>query len=168
MFWLVPAYRLIDQQDRPFGSADMAGRVGVYSFVYTHCQDTCRLLTATMAGVQQRLRAQGLLGSKVQMVSVTVDPDRDTPGVLAEYASRFHADAGAWRFLSGERDAVFEVLVGFKLNTLEVARAYAGGDVIPHSNRFAVADTRGEVRAKLQGDQLSPDDVVATIRQVLR
>ncbi len=73
----------------------MAGRVGVYSFVYTHCQDTCRLLTATMAGVQQRLRAQGLLGSKVQMVSVTVDPDRDTPGVLAEYASRFHADAGA-------------------------------------------------------------------------
>jgi len=166
-FWPVPPYQLTDQHGRAFGSTDVAGRVGVYSFVYTNCPDTCPLLTATMAGVQERLRAEDLLGWKVQMVSVTVDPDRDTPDVLAAYAARFHADPDAWRFLSGQREAVFDVLAGFKLNTLEVARAFAGADVIPHSNRFAVADGRGEVRANLQGDQVSPDDVVRTVKRVL-
>jgi protein SCO1/2 len=120
--WVAPAFALVDQQGRPFGSADPAGRAAVLSFVYTHCTDTCPLLTATMAQVQERLRAEGLLGSKVQLVSVTVDPRRDTPAVLAEYAGRFRADPDAWRFLSGEPAAIYDVLVGFKLNTVEVAR----------------------------------------------
>jgi protein SCO1/2 len=166
-FWPVPTYQLVDQQGRPFSSNDVAGRVAVYSFVYTNCPDTCPLLTATMASVQEQLRAQGLLGSKVQMVSITVDPDRDTPQVLAEYAARFRADLDAWRFLSGDREAVFEMLAGFRLNTVEVARSFAGADVIPHSNRFAIADARGDVRANLLGDQVAPDDVVRTIRRLL-
>jgi protein SCO1/2 len=166
-FWPAPTYQLVDQQGRAFGSSDVAGRVAVYSFVYTNCPDTCPLLTATMAGVQERLRAHGLLGSRVQLVSITVDPDRDTPQVLAEYAARFRADPDAWRFLSGERAEVFEVLAGFRLNTVEVAQAFAGADVIPHSNRFAIADARGQVRANLQGEQVAPDDVVSTIRRLL-
>ena len=166
-FWAVPPFHLIDQNSRPFGSDDVAGRAAVYSFIYTNCTDACPLLTATMARVQEQLRANGLLGSKVQMVSVTVDPNRDSPPVLAEYAAWFHAAPDAWRFLTGEREAVFDVLVGFKLNTLEVARAYAGADVIPHSSRFAVADSRGVVRANLQGDEVSADEVVRTINQVL-
>ncbi len=165
--WPVSPFQLTDQQGRPFGSADVAGRAAVYSFIYTNCTDTCPLLTATMAKVQDKLRAKGLLGSKVQMVSVTVDPDRDMPAVLAAYAARFHADPDAWRFLTGQREAVYDVLVGFKLNTLEVARAFAGADVIPHSNRFAVVDPQGQVRANLPGDEISPDDVVGTIERVV-
>ena len=121
-----------------------------------------------MAKVQESLRRDGLLGSKVQLVSVTVDPDRDTAPVLAAYADRFHADPEAWRFLTGDREAVIKVLVGFKLNPVEVARAFAGADVIPHSSRFAVADPSGQVRANLQGDEVSAEDVVRTVRQVLR
>jgi cytochrome oxidase Cu insertion factor (SCO1/SenC/PrrC family) len=167
VFWPVPPFQLTDQQGRPFGSADVAGRAAVYSFIYTNCTDTCPLLTATMAKAQDKLRAKGLLGSKVQMLSVTVDPDRDMPEVLAAYAARFHADPDAWHFLTGEREAVYAVLVGFKLNTLEVARAFARADVIPHSNRFAVVDPQGQVRANLQGDEVSPDDVVDTIERVV-
>src|SRR5947209_444191 len=92
-FWPVPTFQLIDQQGRTYRSDELAGRAALFSFVYTNCTDTCPLLTATMAQVQGQLRADGLLGSKVQMVSVTVDPDRDSSAVLAEYAERFHADA---------------------------------------------------------------------------
>ncbi len=166
-FWPAPRFQLTDQQGRSFGSDDLAGRAALFSFVYTNCTDTCPLLTATMAQVQGQLRSDGLLGSKVQMVSVTVDPDRDSQAVLAAYADRFHADPEAWRFLTGEREAVFDVLAGFKLNTAEVARAFAGADVIPHSNRFAVVDPRGEVRANLQGDQVSVDEVVRTVKRVV-
>jgi protein SCO1/2 len=165
--WAAPTFNLTDQQNRPFGSVDLAGRAAVFTFIYTHCTDTCPLLTAGMAQVQDRLRADGLLGPKVQLVSVTVDPRRDTPEVLAEYAARFRADPDAWRFLTGEPGAVYGVLAGFMLNTVEVARAFEGADVIPHSSRVLITDREGEVRAALPGEDISPDEVVRTVKRVL-
>ena len=165
--WPAPAFALVDHQGRAFGSAELSGRAAVFSFVYTHCTDTCPLLTATMAQVQDRLRSEGLLGSKVQLVSVTVDPRRDTPEVLAEYASRFRADGDAWRFLTGEPEAVYTLLAGFKLNTVEVARAFEGAEVVPHSDRLLVVDPDGQARSALPGEQVLPDQVVRTVRKVL-
>jgi cytochrome oxidase Cu insertion factor (SCO1/SenC/PrrC family) len=165
--WPAPTFALVDQQDRPFGSADLAGRAAVMNFIYTNCTDTCPLLTATMAQVQERLRAEGLLGAKVQLVSVTVDPRRDSPPVLAAYAARFGADADAWRFLSGEPEQIYAVLAGFKLNTVEVARASEGADVVPHSNRFLVLDADREVRAALPGEEITPEEIVRTVRKVI-
>lgn len=165
--WPAPTFALVDQQGRPFGSDELGGRAAVFSFVYTRCPDTCPLLTATLAQVQGKLRAEGLLGSRVQLVSVTVDPQRDTPEVLAEYAGRFRADPDAWRFLSGDPETIYAVLWGFKLNTVEVARAFAGADEIPHSNRFVVVDPRGMVRAQLLGTDVTADEVARTVRRVV-
>src|SRR5712692_6369192 len=167
VFWPVPSFTLTDQLGRPFSSSDLSGRAALLSFVYTNCPDTCPLLTANMAQVQNKLRAQGLLGSKVQLVSLTVDPRRDTPSVLAEYAGRYHADPDGWRFLSGEPDAIYKVLWGFKLNTLEVARAFEGADVVPHSSRFAVVDPSGQVRAQPAGEETSADEIVRMLKRVL-
>jgi cytochrome oxidase Cu insertion factor (SCO1/SenC/PrrC family) len=165
--WPAPQFALADQQGRPFGSADLAGRAAVVSFVYTNCPDICPLLTATMAQVQEKLQAEGLLGERVQLVSLTVDPDRDTPAVLAEYAGRHRADPDDWRFLTGDREAVYGVLEGFKLNTRAAARAYAGAAEVPHSNRFVVVDPAGHVRAQLRGDEVAPEEVVRTVKRVL-
>jgi protein SCO1/2 len=77
--WVAPTFALIDQQGRPFGSADVAGRAALLSFVYTHCTDTCPLLTATMSQVQDRLRTDGLLGSRgggVRCLDPAVDASR--------------------------------------------------------------------------------------------
>ena len=166
VFWAVPTFTLTDQQGRPFGSADLNGRAALFSFVYTNCPDVCPLLTSNMAQIQHRLRTKGLLGTKVELVSVTVDPRRDTPSVLAEYASRYHADADAWRFLSGEPDSIYEVLWGFKLNTVEVARAFEGADVVPHASRFVVVDPSGQVRGQPMGDQTPIDDIVRMVERV--
>jgi len=166
VFWAVPTFNLTDQQGRPFGSADLNGRAALFSFVYTNCPDVCPLLTSNMAQIQHRLRTKGLLGTKVELVSVTVDPRRDTPSVLAEYASRYHADADAWRFLSGEPDSIYEVLWGFKLNTVEVARAFEGADVVPHASRFVVVDPSGQVRGQPMGDQTPIDDIVRMVERV--
>ena len=165
--WPTPTFELVDQQERPFGSADVGGRAAVWNFVYTSCTDTCPMLSATMSAVQQRLRDDGLLGSKVQLVSITVDPRRDTPQALAEYASRFRADPDGWRFLSGEPAQVYTVLAGFKVNTVVAARASEGADVVPHSNRFLVTDADGVVRAALPGEDVSPADIVRTVRRVI-
>jgi cytochrome oxidase Cu insertion factor (SCO1/SenC/PrrC family) len=165
--WPAPEFQLVDQLGRPFRSSDLVGRASVMTFIYTNCADTCPLLTATMAQVQERLRTDGLLGSKVQLVSVTVDPRRDTPPVLAAYASRFRADPEAWRFLSGDPEAIYAVLTGFKLNTVQVARASEGADVVPHSNRILVLDGDRVVRAALPGEDTTSDDIVRIVRRVL-
>lgn len=167
VLWTSPAFTLVDQQGRAFGAPDLAGRAAILSFVYTSCTDTCPLLTATVAQSQQKLRSEGLLGSRVQLVSITVDPDRDTPAVLAEYGRRFHADPEAWRFLSGEREAIFEVLEGFKLTTRASARAAAGQEIIAHSNRFVVLDPRGRVRALLPGEETSAEELVQSVKRAL-
>jgi protein SCO1/2 len=166
VFWAMPSFNLTDQQGRPFGSADLNGRAALFSFVYTNCPDVCPLLTSNMAQIQNRLRTRGLLDTKVELVSVTVDPRRDTPSVLAEYASRYHAEADAWRFLSGEPASIYEVLWGFKLNTVEVARAFEGADVVPHASRFVVVDPSGQVRGQPMGDQKPIDDIVRMVERV--
>ncbi len=167
VFWRVPSFTLTDQLGRQFGSSDLSGRAALLSFVYTNCPDTCPLLTANMAQVQNKLRAQGLLGSQVQLVSITVDPRRDTPAVFAEYAGRYQADPDGWRFLSGEPEAIYQVLWGFKLNTVEVARAFEGADVVPHSSRFAVVDPSGQVRAQPAGEETSADEIGSMLKRVL-
>ena len=165
--WPMPAFTLTDQQGRRFGSSELAGRAGLINFIYTHCPDVCPTLSATMATAQEQLRAEGLLGTRVQLVSISVDPDRDTPEALSEYAARFHADPNHWRFLTGEREAIFDVLVGFKIGSRELARAYAGQAEIPHSSRFIVVDPSGTVRATLPGDEATAEDLVRTVKRAL-
>jgi protein SCO1/2 len=165
--WPMPSFTLTDQQGHPFPSSDLAGRATLLNFVYTHCPDICPTLSATMAAAQEQLRAEGLLGTRVELVSISVDPDRDTPAVLAEYAARFRADPDHWRFLTGEREAVYDVLVGFKIGSRELARAYAGQAVIPHSSRFIVVDPSGTVRATLAGDETSAEELVRTVKRTL-
>lgn len=69
--------------------------------------------------------------------------------------------------LSGDPGAVYDVLACFKLNTVEGARAFEGADVIPHGSRVLIADPGGEVRAALPGEDISPDEVVRTVKRVL-
>ena len=75
-----PAFTLTAQDERRLSLADLRGKVVVLTFIYTACADTCPLLTAKMATLQGRLGAD--FGTRVFFVSVTVDPERDTPAVL--------------------------------------------------------------------------------------
>lgn len=165
--WTAPTYRLVDQRNQPFGSADLAGRASVVDFIYTSCTDTCPLLSATFARVQERLREDGLLGSPVQLVSISVDPLRDTPEVLAEYGGRFGADPDNWRLLTGDPGSVFAVLAGFQVTTVEAAMRAAETDEVPHSERIMVVDPAGKVRAALRGAEVAPEEVVRAVRSVL-
>ncbi len=97
-----PDFQLIDQEGRPFGAAGLRGKVVAIDFLYTRCPlpDVCPRLAANFATLQHRFSKA--LGSDLMLLSVTVDPDFDTPTVLAEYAKRWGADSRGWRFLTGD------------------------------------------------------------------
>jgi protein SCO1/2 len=166
-----PAFSLVDQTGAAFTSEELQGRAVLMDFVYTHCTDACPLLSATFAQTQRQLADAGLLGSRVMLVSISVDPEHDSPPVLAEYAQQFKADAAAWRFLTGDWDQVYDVLTGLKLAT-KPPRPQSGlpapdGTELSHTTRVVLIDPQGQVRAYLDGSDATADDLVKAARRVL-
>ena len=109
MLGALPAFTLTDQRGQPFGTRELAGKVWVANFMFTSCQGVCPLLSARMAEVGRRGRK---LGPDFHLVSISVDPARDTPERLAEYGQRFGANPAAWSFLTGPVDALEAAVVG--------------------------------------------------------
>lgn len=97
-----------------FKADAMADRLVVINFVYTTCTTVCPVQSALFADLQQRLGERS--GREVSLISVSVDPLRDTPPRLKEFAARYKAGPG-WRFLTGSRQAVDEVLKAFDVYT---------------------------------------------------
>ena len=176
-----PAFTLADQHERQVSSEEFRGKVVVADFVYTHCPDICPLLSLRMQELQERLRQEKLLGSRVQLLSFTVDPARDTPTVLRAYAERYQADPVAWRFLTGPEAEMKRVVErGFLLGVQKTAPGETGtpghndGDhadrsyEVMHSTRFALIDREGDIRAYYDARELDLDQVVRDIRGLLR
>ncbi|MFN8632936.1 MAG: SCO family protein [Chloroflexota bacterium] len=163
-----PDFDLTDQTGRPFGSADLGGHVVLANFIFTSCTDVCPLLTATMAQVRDRLRPTGLLGGKVVLVSFSVDPQHDTPEILAEYGERFGAVPTEWRLLNGDQAAIDALMIGgFKVGRPMLRPRVPGGvPEINHTSRFVLLDARWQARALLSGDILDVPAVVEEIRRL--
>jgi protein SCO1/2 len=98
----LPDFVLTDQEGRTVRTSDLRGKVLAIDFIYTRCPlpDVCPLLSANFAALSRHFAKE--LGSELVLVSVTVDPEYDTPAVLAAYAKRWRADAKGWRFLTGD------------------------------------------------------------------
>src|SRR6476619_4077644 len=98
-----PDFTLTSQDGAQVSLADFRGKVVAVTFIYTLCTATCPVLTPMMSFVQDRLGSD--FGPKIAFVSITVDPERDTPQVLKEYAQAFDANLAGWAFLTGTPDA---------------------------------------------------------------
>jgi protein SCO1/2 len=110
---------LLDQDGRKvrMKSDILAGRIVVVDFIYTTCTTICPIFSATMASVQERLEDR--LGRDVLLITVTVDPQRDTPRRLREYAAKHQARHRGWTFLTGSKpdiDAVNKALGSYTPN----------------------------------------------------
>jgi protein SCO1 len=109
----LPDFALTDQTGHPFGTRDLRGKVWVANFIFTSCAGSCPLLSQKMAEVARRARH---LGPDFHLVSLTVDPERDTPPVLAGYAARYGANPRKWSFLTGDMATIQSAVVdGFKV-----------------------------------------------------
>ncbi len=139
----VPALELVDERGRPFTAGSMLGHVSVVDFVFTHCTSSCPRLTARMGELQARLAREG---SAAQLVSISVDPDNDTPEVLSRYAEGARADLQRWSFVTGPADDVQKAVVGgFKVAAVREARGARDSDVV-HGEWFVLVDPRGDIR----------------------
>jgi protein SCO1 len=167
-----PDFQLTDQTGATFSSQALAGHVTLLDFIYTRCTDACPWLSATFQQTMRQLSDEKLLGSRVTLVSLSVDPQHDTPSVMAEYGQQFKADPATWKMLTGDWDQVYDVVTGFKVDTRPprpAADAPApGGTELTHSTRIVLMDAQQQVRAYLEGQDATPDDLVKAVKRVLK
>ncbi len=139
----VPDFSLTSERGETVTLDDLAGHIWVADFIFTNCRGPCPLMTSHMAKLQHALDAEGL---PVKLVSVTVDPERDTPAVLKDYAERFGADLSRWSFLTGDKQAIHNLIGhGFKLASTDgsVREGEPGAAIVTHSVRFVLVDGAG-------------------------
>jgi protein SCO1/2 len=139
-----PDFTLTDQDGRTRSLRDHRGKVIALTFIYTHCPDICPMLTANLVQVQQELGAE--FGHSVAFVSITTDPERDTPPVMKGYAEAYEADLRGWAFLTGDPEAVRATIRHYGIF---VAKG-AGGE-IDHSLLTSLIDRKGRLRVQYIG-----------------
>jgi protein SCO1 len=146
-----PDFALTSQDGKEVRLEDFRGKVVAVAFIYASCPDVCPLLTDKMARVQDELGAD--FGSKVVFVSITVDPERDTPEVLKGYAAAFEADLAGWNFLTGSPAAVREVARRYG-----VAVAPAADGQVDHTLLTTLIDRRGVMRVQYLGYRFDEEE----------
>lgn len=160
-----PSFELTSSEKKAYGSQSLAGKVWVASFVYSTCKTACPMLGMQMRRLSSTLPAD----ESFRMVSITVDPDHDTPERLRKYAKDLGADDPRWSFLTGKK-AVLKTLInqGFKLAAQPGERVpdERGDMEILHSSKLVLVDPRGEIRGYYDG--LLGESVDALKRDIVR
>lgn len=147
----VPPFALTDSDGQPLGLDQLRGKVWVVDFIFTTCAGPCPVLTGQMSTLHRQFRDD----DRVRMVSITVDPENDTPPVLKAYASTVGAGTARWHFLTGPGDAIQTLArEGLKLGS--------GNTPLLHDTHFVLVDDRGRVRAYYDGTDFADVERLAT------
>jgi protein SCO1/2 len=146
-----------------------AGNVLVVGYIYTRCPDVCPLTTANMKAVQEGLADD----SGVQFVSVSFDPERDTPSVLRRYRDAYRLDEDAWTFLTGDPATVDRMMERLGVRVAYAARSdsatiAAGAYFLDHTDQITLVDAQGRVRAHYGGSMTPPEFLIEDINALLR
>ncbi len=160
----VPAFTLTNQFGKPFGSKDLKGHVYVVDFIFTTCRSICPRLTAQMKKLQTRFARKKI---PIRLVSISVDPENDSPQAFLAYAKRHGADLKRWTFLTGKKDDVRRLLeTGFKVHmgTKEKIRNMID---IAHTSRFLIVDWKGGIRGSYPSDDEGIDEIYNRAQHVL-
>jgi protein SCO1/2 len=160
-----PAFALTDQSGKPLSSASLKGKVLLVSFIFTTCNGSCPATTHRMGLVQRELKARGWFDGygSVRLVSITLDPKRDTPEVLRGYMRLYDADPASWSFLTGPPDEVAKVVAAWKM----WARPAANGQ-LDHPSRVFLVDRSGNIREIYNLDFLRPVWVAEDVGLLLK
>jgi cytochrome oxidase Cu insertion factor (SCO1/SenC/PrrC family) len=147
----VPTFQLTNQDGQSFGSAELSGKIWIADFIYTSCPGPCPMISSRMSELQKPLE-----NTDVHLVSITVDPEKDTSKVLRGYADKLQAQPGRWDFLTGSRAAIYDLSRnGFKLAIADGSQEVAEGPV--HSTRLILVDRYGTIRGYY--DATAPDAI---------
>ena len=155
-----PDFILLNQDGTRFESAKLRGKVVVIDFIYTTCTDVCPLFTANFAQLQRTLNKEH--AGDVFFISITTDPEVDSPKVLKAYAQRYGADFTNWAFLTGTEKQLKTVWKGLDIRVIRKGRG-----LVQHTSLTTILDRQGLRRFNHLGEKWQTKDVLADISTLL-
>ena len=155
----VPDFKLVDQNGKRFGFHQYRGSVVVLTFIYTRCPlpDYCPLMTTNFSQIEKALTSAPDPKSTAQLLSITVDPEYDTPKVLREYAAAHSSSSGQWDYATGTKDEVKQVATYFGL------QYWPDADQIVHGLRTAIIGADGKLVKLYRGNEWTPEEIVREV-----
>jgi cytochrome oxidase Cu insertion factor (SCO1/SenC/PrrC family) len=166
----VAPFALVDRSGQTIRNEDLKGHPWVVSFIFTNCAGPCFRVSSAM----QKLQKEFLPETDLRLVTITVDPERDTPDVLKKYADGFQADPKRWYFLTdptGRKDKIYPLINNSFLMPAQEATGEmrAPGFEFIHTNNVLLVDEQGVVRGKwLSTDEAEFDQLRRELRKRLR
>jgi protein SCO1/2 len=159
----VPDAAFIDQANRRRSFSEWAGTTTLLTFIYTRCPlpNFCPLMDQNFATLQKGIARETALGGRVKLVSVTFDPDHDTPAVLADHAARLHADPAVWTFLTGDRVTTDRFAAAFGVG---VIRTPGDASQVTHNLRTTLIGADGRIVKIYSGSDWTPGTVLSDLR----
>ncbi len=157
----VPQFALTAHTGSPFTNRDLRGTITIADFIFTSCAGSCPVMSMTMEELQDTFRtAPGL-----RFLSVSVDPEHDTPEILSRYAAAHHAIPGKWTFLTGAR----RTIVSLTRDGFHLATDVDPDSGIMHSEKFVLIDDDGSIRGYYDsGDESALHQLVSDARHLMR
>ena len=152
----LPDIKLTDQYGQPVRLASLKGRPVLFDFFYTTCPGPCLVLTARMRSIAENLG--NTLGSKASFVSITVDPEHDTPPLLRAYAKEQRTERPGWIFLTGTPDQIDAVMARFKL-----VRQHESDGSVDHVLEFFLVGPDGRLRFQYLASEVHAERIAADI-----
>lgn len=157
---LVPAFALVDQERRPVTPRDFEGHLTLVTFIYTRCPlpEFCPLVTQRLRDVQDEIAGDAALAPRVRLLSVTLDPEFDTPDVLAAYGRAHGANPARWRYATGSPSDVSALARAFAVYTER------NGATLDHTLATALVGGDGRVIDIWRGNGWPSAEVIAALR----
>ena len=159
---VIPDFQLTDQSGLIFNSTSQEGKIKVYDFIFTRCQDICPKMTSQLVRVQEAFKGD----SDVVLMSLTVDPRHDSTDVLMSYANRFNAIKGKWYFLTGPKDSIYTL--GQRHFYLTAKQNEKDLTDFLHSEKVVLVDKNGWIRGYYTGTDEKEIDRLITEVKVLQ
>jgi protein SCO1/2 len=167
VYGAVTNFSLSDQDGRIVSQADWRGQICVVDLIFTRCAGPCPIVSATMKQLQDTLPAH----APVRLVSLTSDPDYDTPAVLKKYGERFGARPGVWTFLTGPKAMMRHLAMEeLKLSMVDKppAERETPVDLVIHSTKLVLLDPQGRIRGYFDGETTGCIPAILAAIQSLR
>jgi protein SCO1/2 len=160
---IVPDVALIDQNDQRKSFNDWRGSLTLITFIYTRCPlpDFCPLMDQNFAALQRAAAKDPALTGHVKLLSISFDPEFDTPAVLAAHAARLKADPAVWTFATADRVTIDRIAGKFGVS---VVRTPADAAQITHTLRTTLIDGDGRIVKFYTGNDWTPGAVLADMR----
>jgi len=161
----LPDLEFVNQAKKTFRFGELKGKAVALTFIYTRCPlpDFCIRMSDQFSRVQRTMKKDGTVDGRWHLVTVSFDPNKDTPAVLTKYGEQYNADFRVWDFVTAPVATIQQFAAGFDLYVAD-----GEGGLIDHNLRTALIDKEGRLVKVIKGNEWQADEVVAELKALAR